>query len=396
MRLRKENSPPPPKPGPPRKTSRAPAGPSVVQTRSRRRRWLIVSCAVFVLISAGYVGWLALRPDPLREARAALDRRDFPAANAILEERLKSHPADQDAHLLAARIARREHSFERARAILAEYDRRNGPTGPSKLEARLLRVHSGQLNGAEQFFGEYVDRPDDPDTPWVLEAYIEGKLAVLAPRSDVQMDAKTAEAAGASNLHRATDLWLRLRRGRADQAQGLVWRGRIFLFSNDHTNGVAALHEALQVDPAHAEARFHLAMALAQESPDETVRHLELLRAAQPENYIYRFGVASTYRILGRLTEARPIFEGLLAERPDDVASLLELGHIAIDERKLIEAQDLLARALQRAPNEPQVHTALARLHQIAGRSLEAEKCRKRAEELEAERQKKRETSAKS
>jgi cytochrome c-type biogenesis protein CcmH/NrfG len=343
----------------------------------------------------GYVGWSWLRPDPLREAREALDRRDFAKANTILAERLKSHPDDLDALLLAARTARRERDFGLAYTLLQNYARKNGPKDAAALETRLLRAHAGQLDEAESLFASYIDKPDDPDTPWVMEAYVEGKLAAVAPRSDVQMDAKAAEASGAANLHRATDLWLRLRPGRTDQAQGLFWRGRIFLFSNDHAKGIAALNEALALDASNVEARFHLAMALAQESPGEAARHLEILRATQPDSYIIRFGIASTYRILGRLTESRPILESLLSANPNDVAVLIELGQLALDERKLPEAMDLLGRAEQRASNEPRVHLALARLHQLAGRGSEAERHRKRAEELEAERQKKRDATPK-
>jgi tetratricopeptide (TPR) repeat protein len=262
---------------------------------------------------------------------AALDRRDFPTAAELLAKRLADHPDDARARLLVARAARRSGDLARAFDHLQKYRHKNGADEAFELESALLRAQGGNAADADRLFATYSGRPEAPDTPAVMEAYLEGKLKVLAPRADAQPDATLAEGAVVANLRRAADLWLQLRPGRADQVQGRIWLARVLIFANDHSAGVAALREALGLDPDHFEARFQLALSLTQQRPDETRQHLEILRARYPEHHFVRFGLATTYRTLGRLKESRQLLEGLLTG-PSELSALVELALIDMDE----------------------------------------------------------------
>jgi tetratricopeptide (TPR) repeat protein len=255
----------------------------------------------------------------------------------------------------------------------------------SDLELALVRVQSGNLTGADELFAKYADRPDLADAPFVMEAYLEGKLKVLAPRADAQTDAAAVEEAGVPNLRRAVDLWLQRRLGRADQVQGRIWRARVLIFAGDSPLGVAALREALGLSPDHFDARFQLALALAQQSPDEARYHLEILRARYPENHYVRFGLATTYRMLGRSNESRQLLE-TLRTGPSELSALVELAALDLDEGKVSDARRRLQTALDRAPNSPDVNLAMSRCEQLAGHPAEAEKYRKRFAEIEAAR----------
>ena len=220
-----------------------------------------------------------------------------------------------------------------------------------------------------------------------MEAYLEGKLKALAPRADVQPDATAVEAAGVANLSRAVELWLQRRPGRADQVQGRIWRARVLIFAGDSPAGVAALREALGLMPDHFDARFQLALALAQQNPDEARHHLEILRDRYPENHYVRFGLATTYRMLGRSNESRQLLETLLTG-PSELSALVELAALDLDEGKVADARRRLQTALDRAPNSPEVNLAMRRCEQLTGHPAEAEKYRKRFEEIEAARKK--------
>jgi len=364
------------------------ATPPTPVTHNRSRSWRFLALPV-ILLSSGGLTWLALRSDPLNPAREALTQRDFSAARALLTSHLERHPDDLEARLLAAQAARREGDFDDAFDHLKRFERTHGSTPSLNHEIQLLQVQLGNITDAETLFSSHIDRPDLAETPIVMEAYIEAKLKALAPRSDLQMDANSAEQAGVDKLHRAVDLWLRLRPGQADQVQGLVWRGRTELFENEHAKGVADLRKALEFDPQHTVARWHLAMAVAQESPPEAAQHLEILLARKKDDYLIRFGLARTYRLLGRTRDARQLFDALRTERPNDPAVLLEIANLSLDRADLETAGPLVTRLLELAPDAPPVILTASRYHQLASRSDEAERYRKRFEQIETDRQKK-------
>jgi predicted Zn-dependent protease len=189
-------------------------------------------------------------------------------------------------------------------------------------------------------------------------------------------------------LRQAVDAWLRLRPGRADQVQGRVWKARVARLAVDHPAASAALQEAVKLDPDHFEARFHLALSLLESRPDEAREHLERLVAREPGNEFLRYGLANTYRTLGRTQDARRLLEGLRSG-PTELSALLQLAGIDMDEGKLADAEPRIRRVLAQAPTSPEASAAMSRFLQLSGRPAEAEVYRKRFDELDAERLKK-------
>jgi Tfp pilus assembly protein PilF len=387
MRLRKPNK--------PTQIPVAPAPPCAkpAPRQSRRRLWIALLILVPLLGLAGWGAWALFAPDPLRDARDALDRREFRTADELLVKRLIEHPDDPKAQLLAARSARRAGEFTRASAHLRTYQEKHGADPAHELELRFLRAQNGDVAEAERLFADATAKPDAPDAPFMLEAYLEGKFRALAPRGASRAGAAAEEAALAiveantPNVTRAIDLWLAARSGRADQVQGRMWRARLFLAANKYTEGVAALREAVELDPTHLEARFQLALAVQLSNPDEARRQLEHLQKQHPENSFVRLGLANTYRMLGRGPDARRIYEGLLGgqHRAD---ALVELGTLDMEEGNFTAAEMRLRSALEMAPNSPGTNIAMSRYYQLVGKFDEAAKYRKRFEELEAEQKK--------
>lgn len=354
-------------------------------TTDGRRAWPGVVAAV-ALVAAGALGWWLLRPDPLAQARAALDRRDFAAAAAALDARLASHPTDAEALLLAVRAARRAGDLARAGERLRAAERAGGATAPLAAENLLFKAQAGSAADAEAVYAGPLASPDPVVAAAAAEAYLEGRLRVLAPRADAAFDARNAEAGGAAKLRTALDVWDRYRTGTADRAQGLVWRGRVRVFENDHAAGVASLREAVALDPANADARWHLALALAQSSPPEAAAQLEALHARDPGDFRYRLGLAGAYRAQGRLVDAGRLLAELRAARPDDLGVLLEVAGLALDEGRVDDAGPTVARCLELAADAPPVLLLAARYHHLAGREADAARYRARFAEVEAAR----------
>jgi Tfp pilus assembly protein PilF len=384
MPLRKSNSPAPPRPAvPPAPTGSRPA--------PRRRLWVVL-VLVPVIGLVGWGAWSLFAPDPLRDARDALDRRDFRTADEMLAKRLLESPNDPKTRLLAARSERRGGDFGRAHEHLRLYKERHGADAAQELELRLLRAQTGEVAEADKLFAEYKANPGAPDAPLLLEAYLEGKLRALATRSgqpaaDAEDAALAAVAASAPDLHRAIDLWLAARPGRADQVQGRLWRARVFLAAKKYPEAITALREAVELAPDNLDARFQLALNVSLTDPNEARQHLEVLQKQHPDNPFVRLGLANTYRMLGRGPDARRIYEGLLGG-PNRANVLVELGTLDMEEGKFPDAEKRLTSALELAPNAPGTNIAMSRYYQLVGQSEEAAKYRKKFEELDAEQKK--------
>src|SRR4051794_38737505 len=112
-----------------------------------------------------------------------------------------------------------------------------------------------------------------------MEAFVTSSLRLQAPNPRDRVDLTGAGPAAVERYLAATELWLRLRPARADQVQGLIWHGRLLRFAREHAKGVGKLREALSLDPGSFDARYALALAIAEDSPEESMRHLKLLRA---------------------------------------------------------------------------------------------------------------------
>ncbi len=356
---------------------------------TRTRVVLVVALPLTVLLAYA-LGTFLWRRHHYRAAEEALDRRDFAGAAAHLEQCLAVSPHDLPARQLAARAARRRHDYDEARHHLSLFTRENGPAEAVELELRLMQAQQGDRTEAAHWLSFCEDHPEDPGTPLRLEAAIEGSLVGLS-----QAFAASLTYGGgrweeyATRVRRGADLWLRLRTGRADQVEGLVWRAQVEVFTNDLPEAKADVRKALELDPEHFGARLQMAFLLEQEAPAEAAVHLEKLRQRQPDNQRVCFELAEVQRGLGHLDEARDLLDELLAANPDHLGALLARGRVALEAEppQLEQAERWFRRARARAPDDPDVNLALADcLRMTPGRAAEAADYRERFLRLKAER----------
>jgi tetratricopeptide (TPR) repeat protein len=379
MRIRNQQAPTPvPQPNPAGEPARA-------APRSRRYR---LSLVVLLLVggAAAWGAWSLWRPDPLREVHAALDRRDFRAADELLAKHLERHPDDRAARMLAARSARRGGDLARAFDLLRDYKQKYRADEAHELELALIHAQGGDTGEAERLFAEYSGRPESPDTPFVMEVYLDCLLKALAPGEVSHFLPLTDDPAVLPRLRKAAELWLAMRPSPADQVQGLIWQGRVLRYAHDHADGVARFREALARDPESFDARLHLALALIQDAPTEAMEHFEILSRRRPNDQRLRYYLATGYRSFGRGAESRRLLNEILAADPRDVSALVELGLLDLDEGKVDDAEPRLRKALELSPNIAETNFAMCRCQQLAGRPQEAARYRKKFDEIEARR----------
>ncbi len=250
--------------------------------RPSRKTWIRVAIIAPVLAVALY--WLTGYLRGVyheRAARHALVERDFDTAQEHLQQALALGPRDAALRLLAAQTARRRRDYATANAHLRELRRLRPPDAVLALEEQLRRVQEGDLGDAQSLLASCAEQPDAPDTPMILEALIEGSLKDLGAASAYGIELHLPSDA---MVRRAVDQWLRQRTDRADQAQGLVWHGRLEGYDGAHAEAVADFRAALALAPDRFEPRWNLAERLATTAPAEAAEHLETLRRRYPDS----------------------------------------------------------------------------------------------------------------
>jgi predicted Zn-dependent protease len=331
-----------------------------------------------------------------RSAGEALQRRDFQTAGSHLDRCLALRPGDLSIRLLTARTARRRGDLDEARRHLSLYEREGGPKPASELERQLLRIQGGSVEETSALFNYCSgEHPEEPDTPYVLETLAEWGLRPLEDAAATGITFEQLHASGhLLNLHHAIALWSRLRPGRADRVQGLVWRGRAHVIATDYPDALADFREALELDPSHFDARERLARVLVRLFPDEAAIHLQALKDRDSRNNAVRLSLAGCRRTLGQLDEAAKLLDQLLADRPGDVTTLTERALVDLDRQRPEEAGRILRQALALAPDHPEVRLALNRCCRLEGKRQEANLHLDRFRRLDAEREGKKEEVA--
>jgi len=240
----------------------------------RDRRVQLAVAVLFVLGLAGFWGAGRLRAwHHSRAAEQTLESRDFTRAADHLQKYLDLFPEDLASRLLLAQVSRQQGDHDQALQHLAAYQRKGGAAEVVVREQARLLAQQGDLAEALRLLSWCQDHPEAPETPLDLEAGIEGSLKALMPAYLGGFTFAGSEAAQqVQQTRQAADLWLRLRTGRADQVQGLVWRARAHSFAHEQPQALADVRQALALDPDHFEAQVHLAMFLTQESPADAAQ----------------------------------------------------------------------------------------------------------------------------
>jgi Tfp pilus assembly protein PilF len=355
-----------------------------------RRPWLVLVLLLVIGIASYRLYYLLWDTYHYRTALVAIARRDFRQADTHLQRCLDIDPGDLTVRLLAAQTARRRRAYGAALEHLRAYERGRGLPEALALEQRLLRVQDGNLEEIDTLLTFCRDHPDVPETPLILEAAIEGQLQANTQtylrEAAHDLDANQPETV---RLRRAIDQWLGARQAPADQAQGLVWRGRAHAFVNDQAQALTDLRCALELDGDNFEARLYLALFSSANAPREAADQLRVLHARDPADKRIPFWLAVFLRNVGELADARQLLDEVLAAQPDNAMALAERGYVALELQDPADAERWLIRAIRLGPDDPQLNMALARCMRLANRPAEAKPYEDRFEQIVAQRRRK-------
>jgi Tfp pilus assembly protein PilF len=333
---------------------------------STRRRAALSSVVLLALAGSAYGGRALWLEHHFRAAEEAADRRDFSAANAHLTPYLAAYPSSGPAHLLAARIARRDGRLDEAEQHLDVCRRLQYRSDDLDLERVLLKVRRGEPYN-DEYLRDCVTN-DHPEAVLVLEVLCDEYLR----------NYRLFDALWAFNQY--------LRR-RPDDVAALVGRAFVWEKIFSFVDAEQDYRRALEIDPGHEVTRRRLAELLLTRrgTPDEAAAEYERLRADHPDDPAYLFGLARCRRQAARLGEARQLLADLLRRSPHFPGALTEMGRVAADDGKTDEAIDWLHRATAEAPHDRVAYSTLLNCLRLAGRDEEEQVCRKTLDRLDAD-----------
>jgi tetratricopeptide (TPR) repeat protein len=171
-----------------------------------------------------------------------------------------------------------------------------------------------------------------------------------------------------------------------NSAYALRRRAWIYSQSEELELAESDYRRALEIDPEDSGARLGLAEILLsfRKNGAEAAEHFERLWVSRQDSTI-ALGLAKSWRLAGRLEDARRLLDDWLHSHPRDGQALAERGQLAMDEGALEQAVTILRQAEANAPYLFDAHYTLFLCLTRLGRTVEAEECRVRMEQAKEE-----------
>jgi len=117
-----------------------------------------------------------------------------------------------------------------------------------------------------------------------------------------------------------------------------------------------------------ASSELSAAIELAQAGQHaEALVAMQKIAAANPEDLLTRLWIANVHMRMGHPELAEPVYRSIAVEDPDNVDAWVGLGTALVHQDRIVEGLDVLRRAEQIAPENPNVVGALAAAYQLAG-----------------------------
>jgi tetratricopeptide (TPR) repeat protein len=320
----------------------------------RLRHWLlfpvrtptraVLSVAVVALLALA--GWHGLRVlDFHREqaaAREALAKNDFPEARRRLASCLALWPRDPATLLLMAQASRRDGLLDEAEEHLDRYrEQIVGSTPEGALQGVLLQVQRGQVKEHVHALIDYLE-VRHPDSEQILEALAKGCVHVY-------------------RLDEATFWTKQLLDRFPDNPIGRLLDAQTNETLRRRERAIETMRRLVEDYPRNDKARQYLATLLFKAHQyKEAAEHYRELHRRQPDEVTRLLGLVRVLVTLERLDEAEPLLHELEEKHADNSEALLECGRFALRQKRPADAEPLLRRAVGLAPNDHEVHFALA------------------------------------
>lgn len=341
--------------------------PSEQRVRRTIPGWIPVAVTVAVCLAiAWYGGRYVLASRWKSQAELALQWGKVKEARGLLDRCLQHWPNDGSTLLIAARAAERDRDGSAANRFLERAAQT--VTDDVALERTLFRMRQGDLGDAEGMLDGIESQLDDPQSPIILDAIIEGAL----------------QSSQTSTAERALSFWDKTLTADWAAAQSLAWKGELAFRQGMPDVALQQLRSAVNAAPANDQTRLRLAEVLLQYGPGEAKTHLMYLEKKSPGQRDILIRLASCHRELGEYDEATAILEELLQKSDRDLPAMIERGRVALDLQNLHEAERWFRRAEALAPEHRDVILGLVRCLQLAGKQDDAQAYRDKLVQLDA------------
>ncbi len=330
---------------------------------ARPRRLLRLALAVLLLGLLGGAAawsWSAYHVSVAADETAA---GRLVSAWEHLEQARRTWPIRADAHLLAARVARRLGKIDEAHTHLEAHERCGGDADGRAFEQTLLLVQEGEgeLAGQDDHLLELV-RDNHPQAPDILEALAQRYL-------------KTNQPGG---LPRLLELW-------SDRFVTSCWRGKVHYQLGHVAEAVADLAPFVAQQPDWDELRFELAQACSRAGhAGDALQHWRHLQRRDPDSPDVLHGLAMCLQDLSRLDEAAAALDHLLEQHPLHPAGLVERARVAFRQDQPELGERLARRAIDSNRAAVDAYLILALCLDAQGRADEARQQRRRWQGLDA------------
>jgi tetratricopeptide (TPR) repeat protein len=248
--------------------------------------------------------------------------------------------------------------------------------------AALIDLRHGEPETAAALLKQAATlRPQDPVTHWLLAKALDQseQFSAAADAFEAALARRPARA-DLAEIHR--DYARSLMRQRQPEAALAVWQRLEQTFPGDR-RVLRQVARALSEDGrwTDALARYQQ-LATAADSPEERIaaelevceslrqldrrddalkRLLDLLPELDPDGWLYRdvrSRIEQLYRSANDLTGLAALYETQLRQQPDDLDVIQRLARILLELDRGEEARQWLSKALQRAPDNPQIRDA--------------------------------------
>jgi Flp pilus assembly protein TadD len=334
--------------------------------RTRRRAQL----SVLLILVASFVVWHAVRITrghfAHKRAEEALARYDFPAAREHAKLATELRPRKPEVWLLAAQAARRDGDAAEAKSHLEEYKSLAGRTPDGRLEDSLQHAQRGEI---ERDVYDLMAKADagHPATEQILEALAVGSVHIY-------------------HFDRAA-FWLHYLLGQfPNNPIGLLIRAQMDDLLGKRDLAAAGCRKILAAFPDHEKAKTLLAGLLyrAHQFAEAADLYEELWRK-RPDEMNTLLGLARCREQMGQTDDARALLRQMEERFSENSEALLACGKFALTDGRAGDAERLLRRALELAPNDHEIHYQLGLCLERAGKSEESQTHFERFKQIEAD-----------
>lgn len=317
--------------------------------------------------------------DPLTQAEAAIESKDFNKARTLLETYLSAHPNSARALFDRGYVEDAQDHDESAAGFYRKAEAADPKQFESRLALGLILARQGKQNEAReqleaatkldpappnpaakaQAFRTLAQliRNTDPDA--AKQALLQALALAPETPADTLLTAEIADAEG--DLDSAETAYRRALQQQPESSAATAGLAHVLIAQKKYADAEPLVKTALTRDPEDPALNAQMAMILASEGKqDESVAALEKLHAQQPDNTQISGMLADAYAQSGALDKADPIYVQLLQHSPNDPGLLAARGENLVRQQRYAEAIPVLQKAVGLKANDGNAWSSLA------------------------------------